>query len=197
MQELLLTFSSADAHNVLRRINLHKAADQDNKITSLGGPSGHVLQNWLMIFLPSLTCFLHRPHSQLAFKPPLLSLSLKGAQSPVLLTTIIMKYFEKVVLVHIKSNIPESLDPLQCSCCPSRSTEDNISAALQTGLNKPTKNAYIRKLFIDRSSGFNAVLLHKLTNKVYHLGLNPTISSYISSLTGHNLSELKIKPQTL
>lgn len=42
------------------------------------------------------------------------------------LTSIIMKCFERLLMAHIKSTLPKSLDPLQFAHWPNRSTEDNI-----------------------------------------------------------------------
>ena len=87
-----------------------------------------------------------------------------------------MKCFEIVVLAHIQSNTPESLDPPQYVYHPNRSTEDAISAALHIALSHTeNKDVYIRMLLINYSSAFNTVLPHKLTNKLYKLGLNPTL----------------------
>lgn len=95
---------------------------------------------------------------------------------PVALTAIIMSCFERAALAHIQSNTAETLDPLQYAYHPNRSTSDTISAALHIALSHlENKDAYIRKLFIDYSSAFNTVIPHKLTNKLYNLGLNSTI----------------------
>ncbi|KAI4885372.1 hypothetical protein NFI96_029421, partial [Prochilodus magdalenae] len=45
---------------------------------------------------------------------------------PVTLTLIIMKFFERLVMKHIKCQLPPSLDPLQFVYHPSRSTDDAI-----------------------------------------------------------------------
>ena len=61
-----------------------------------------------------------------------------------------MKCFERLVMAHIKSILPDTLDPLQFSYCPNRSTDDAISIAFQTALSHLDKrNTYVRMLFID------------------------------------------------
>jgi hypothetical protein len=45
-----------------------------------------------------------------------------------------MKCFERLVMAHINSIIPETLDPLQFAYHSNRSTDDAISIALHTAL---------------------------------------------------------------
>ena len=45
-----------------------------------------------------------------------------------------MKCFERLVMAHINTIIPETLDPLQFAYRPNRSTDDAISTALHTAL---------------------------------------------------------------
>uniref|UniRef100_A0A3B3BRH8 Reverse transcriptase domain-containing protein n=1 Tax=Oryzias melastigma TaxID=30732 RepID=A0A3B3BRH8_ORYME len=97
-----------------------------------------------------------------------------------------MKCFERVVLTHIQSSIPDTLDPLQYAYRPNRSTSDAIAAALHISLSHlENKDSYIRMLFIDYSSAFNTVVPHKLTHKLLCLGLHPTICDWLLDfLTG-------------
>ena len=52
---------------------------------------------------------------------------------PVSLTSVAMKCFERQVMAHINTIMPETLDPLQFAYCSNRSTDDAISIALYTG----------------------------------------------------------------
>ena len=45
-----------------------------------------------------------------------------------------MKCFERLVIAHINTIIPETIDPLQFAYCTNRSTDDAISIALHTAL---------------------------------------------------------------
>jgi hypothetical protein len=70
-----------------------------------------------------------------------------------------MKCFERLVLAHIKSIIPETLDPLQFAYRPNSSTDDAISIAFHTALSHLDKrNTYVRIIFIDYSSVFNTIV---------------------------------------
>ena len=48
------------------------------------------------------------------------------------LTSVIMKCFERLVKDHITSTLPDTLDPLQFSYRPNRSTDDAIAITLHT-----------------------------------------------------------------
>ena len=58
---------------------------------------------------------------------------------PIALTSVAMKCFERLVMAHINTIIPETLDPLQFSYRPNRSTEDAISIAFHTALSHQDK----------------------------------------------------------
>ena len=75
-----------------------------------------------------------------------------------------MKCFERLVMAHINTIVPETLDPLQFAYRPNRSTDDAISIALHTALSHLDKrNAKgMRMLFIDYSSAFNTIVPSKL-----------------------------------
>ncbi|KAK3562495.1 hypothetical protein QTP86_034607 [Hemibagrus guttatus] len=53
---------------------------------------------------------------------------------PVALTPIVMKCFERLVMRHIKTQLPPSLDPLQFVYRPNRSTDDAITTTLHLSL---------------------------------------------------------------
>ena len=82
---------------------------------------------------------------------------------PVALTSIIMKYFERLVMARINSRLPDYLDPLQFAYQRNRSSADAISLALQSTLEHlDNKDTYVRLQFIDYSSAFHAIIPLKL-----------------------------------
>ena len=97
-----------------------------------------------------------------------------------------MKCFERLVMAHINTIIPETLDPLQFECHPNRSTNDAFSVALHTALSHlDKKNTYVRMLFIDYNSVFNTIVPSKLITKLRILGLNTSLCNWILDfLTG-------------
>jgi hypothetical protein len=97
-----------------------------------------------------------------------------------------MKCFERLVMAHINTIIPETLDPLQFAYRPNRCTDYAISIALHTALSYMDKrNTYVRLLFIDNSSAFNTIVPSKLITKLRNLGLNTSLCNWILDfLTG-------------
>ena len=70
-----------------------------------------------------------------------------------------MKCFDKLVLRHIKDNVPAGFDPHQYAVRTNRPTEDAISTALSSGCKHlEIKNSYIRILFVDFSSACNSAM---------------------------------------
>jgi hypothetical protein len=62
---------------------------------------------------------------------------------PMVLTSVAMKCFERLVMAHIKTIIPETLDQLQFVYHPNISTDDAISIALHTALSHlDNRNTY-------------------------------------------------------
>ncbi|KAI4878001.1 hypothetical protein NFI96_008347 [Prochilodus magdalenae] len=114
------------------------------------------------------------------------SVSCLNDYRPIALTPIIMKCFERLVLRHIKTLLPPSLDPLQFAYRPNRSTDDAISTTLHLALTHlDNRNTYVRMLFIDFSSAFNTIIPQHLIGKLNLLGLNTSLSNWILDfLTG-------------
>ena len=91
---------------------------------------------------------------------------------PIALTSVAMKCFERLVMAHINSIIPDTLDLLQFAYRPNRST-CAISITLHTALSHLEKrNTYVRMLFIHYSSAFNTTVPTKLITKLRTLGIN-------------------------
>ncbi|KAI4891767.1 hypothetical protein NFI96_002517 [Prochilodus magdalenae] len=114
------------------------------------------------------------------------SVSCLNDYRPVALTPIIMKCFERLVMRHIKTLLPPSLDPLQFAYRPNRSTDDAISTTLHLALTHlDNRDTYVRMLFIDFSSAFNTIIPQHLIGKLNLLGLNTSLSNWILDfLTG-------------
>ena len=78
-----------------------------------------------------------------------------------------MKCFETLVMAHINTIIPETIDPIQFAYRPNRSTNDAISIALHSALSHLDKrNTYVRMPFIDYSSAFSTIVPSKLINNL-------------------------------
>ncbi|KAK3566072.1 hypothetical protein QTP86_025244, partial [Hemibagrus guttatus] len=105
---------------------------------------------------------------------------------PVAPTPIVMKCFERLVMRHIKTQLPPSLDPFQFAYRPNRSTDDAITTTLHLSLTHlDNKDTYVRMLFIEFSSAFNTIIPQHLIEKLSLLGLNTSLCNWILDfLTG-------------
>lgn len=80
---------------------------------------------------------------------------------------------------HMKTQLPQNLDPLQFAYRPNHFTDDANSSALHLSLSHLNKNdTYIRMLFIDFSSAINTVIPQKLV-KLDLLGINTSLCNWI------------------
>jgi hypothetical protein len=94
--------------------------------------------------------------------------------------SVAMKCFERLVMAHINSILPDNLDPIQFKYRPNRSTDDPISIALHIALSHLDKrNTYAGMLFINYSSSFNTIVPTKLITKLRTLGLNTSVCNWI------------------
>ncbi|KAI5629763.1 gastrula zinc finger protein XlCGF28.1-like [Silurus asotus] len=108
------------------------------------------------------------------------SVSCLNDYRPVALTPIVMKCFERLVMSHIKTQLPPSLDPMQFAYRPNRSTDDAISTTLHLALTHlDNKDSYVRMQFIDFSSAFNTIIPQHLIEKLNLLGLNTSLCNWI------------------
>ena len=105
---------------------------------------------------------------------------------PVALTSIVMKCFERLVLQHLKSCLPDDFDPMQFAYRANRSTDDAIATALhQTLSHLERPGTYARLLFVDYSSAFNTIVPSTLVAKMADLGFSTSICSWVCDfLTG-------------
>ena len=112
---------------------------------------------------------------------------------PVALTPIIAKCFEKLVLSHLKSCLPTSLDPYQFAYRSNRSTEDAISTVLHLALTHlDSPKTYVRMLFIDFSSAFNTVIPSKLISKLSQLGISNSLCNWIMDFLTNRPQAVKL-----
>ncbi|KAI5620655.1 gastrula zinc finger protein XlCGF28.1-like [Silurus asotus] len=94
--------------------------------------------------------------------------------------------FERLVMRHIKTQLPPSLDTMQFAYRTNRSTDDAISTTLHLALTHlKNKDSYVRMLFIYFNSAFNTIIPQHLIEKLNLLGLNTSLCNWILDfLTG-------------
>ena len=99
---------------------------------SMHGPSNRVFTDIFNLSLTESvipTCF---KQTTIVPVPRNVKVTCLNDSRPVALTSVAMKCFERLVMAHINTIIPETLDPLQFAYRPNRSTDDAISIALHT-----------------------------------------------------------------
>ncbi len=181
----VVTVSEGEVQRVLRRVNVRKAAGPDGiTVRVLRSCVDQLAGLFTSIFNESLaTSVVSTPFKKSVIIPvPKNSKpSCLNDYSPVVLTSTVMKVFERLLKNHICSSIPATLDPLQFAYRPNRSTDDAISQVLHSSLTHiDSKNGnYVRLLFIDYSSAFNTIVLTKLAVKLSDLGLNTSLCDWI------------------
>ncbi len=180
----VLCLFPADVRETLSRINPRKAAGPDNI-------PGHVLRDCAAQLTDVLTDIFNTSLSQAVVPTCLKSTSIipvpkKSPVSclndyrPIALTPIMMKCFERLVMHHIKSSLPNMLDPFQFAYRPNHSTDDAISTTLHLAFTHlELKDSYVRILFIDFSSAFNTIIPQQLIHKLNLLGLNTSLCNWI------------------
>ncbi|KAI2655641.1 hypothetical protein H4Q32_024234 [Labeo rohita] len=176
-----------DVRKTLSRINPRKAAGPDNI-------PGCVLRDCAAQLTDVLTDIFNTSLSQTVVPTCLKSTSIipvpkKSPVSclndyrPIALTPIMMKCFERLVMHHINSSLPNTLDPFQFAYRPNHSTDDAISSTLHLALtHMEQKDSYVRMLFIDFSSALNTIIPQQLIHKLNLLGLNTFLCNWILDL---------------
>ncbi|KAI3362442.1 hypothetical protein L3Q82_012246 [Scortum barcoo] len=123
---------------VLGRIVVHKAAGPDGipgrVLRACSGELAEVLTDIFNLSLAHAvvpTCF---KSTSIIPVPKNSKPSSLNDYRPVAITPIITKCFERLVLAHLKSCLPPTLDPHQFAYRQNRSTEDAVSIALHSVL---------------------------------------------------------------
>ncbi len=184
----VMTLSPDSVRRSLSRINARKALGPDNI-------PGRVLRDCAVeltdVFTDIFNISLSQAVVPTCFKaiipvPKKSSPSCFNDYRPVAFTPILMKCFERLVMHHIKSVLPPSLDPFQFAYRSNRLTDDAIATALHPALTHlDKKDLYVRMLFIDFSSTFNTIIPQQLIHKLVQLGLNTLLCNWLSDfLTG-------------
>ncbi|GAA6109013.1 uncharacterized protein LOC113663549 isoform X1, partial [Tachysurus ichikawai] len=187
----VLCLSTADVRRSLCRVNPRKAAGPDNipgrVLRECAEPLADVFTDIFNISLSSAvvpTCL--KTTTIVPIRKKKSTVSCLNDYRPVALTPIVMKCFQKLVMRHIKTQLPPSLDPQQFAYHPNHSTDDAIATALHLALTHlDNKDTYVRMLFIDFSSAFNTIIPQHLIGKLSLLGLNTSLCNWILDfLTG-------------
>ena len=152
--DCLNTLSVANVSKTFKQVNIQTDYQDVN--------SKHVLTKWQVPSWTFSTCPLTESVIPTCFMqttivpvPKNTKVAYLNVYRPVALTSVAIKCFERLVMAHINTIIPEPLDPLQFAYHINRSTDDAISIALHTALSHLDKrHTCVRMLFIEYSSAF-------------------------------------------
>ena len=144
----MITLSVADVSKTFKMVNIHKAAGPDRLPGGVLKASADQLAS---IFTDIINLSLTESVIPSWFKqttivpvPKEQKITCLNDYRPEALISVVMKWFEKLVLAHINSILPDTLDPLQFAYRPNRSTDDAVSIALHTALSDLDKrNTYM------------------------------------------------------
>ncbi|KAK3506928.1 hypothetical protein QTP70_031211 [Hemibagrus guttatus] len=180
----VLCLSTADVRRTLCRVNPWKSAGPDNILGRvLRECAEQLVDVFTDIFNISLSSAVVPTCLKTMTIVPVLkksTVSCFNDYRPIALTPIVMKYFERLIMRHIKTQLLPSLDPLQFAYHPNRSTDDAITTTLHLFLTQmDNKDTYVRMLFIDFSSAFNTIIPQQLIEKLSLLGLNTSLCNWI------------------
>ena len=193
----VLTVSTEEVGRVLRSVNPSKAAGPD-------GVQGRVLRDcadqlagvFTSIFNLSLAaCSVPRclKSAIIVPIPKRQSISSLNDCRPVALTSTVMKCFERLVLRHITSLLPPSLDQHQFAYRANRSTGDAINTALHTVCKHlEHSSSYARMLFVDFSSAFNTLVPSRLLSKLRGLGIDERTCRWIGDFLTDRLQSVRL-----
>ncbi|KAI5611468.1 gastrula zinc finger protein XlCGF28.1-like [Silurus asotus] len=186
----VLCLTTAEVRKTLCRVNPRKSAGPDNipgrVLRECAEQLADVFTDIFNISLSSNIVPTCLKTTTIVPVPKKSTVSCLNDYRPVALTPIVMKCFERLVIRHIKTQLPLSLDPMQFAYRPNRSTDDAISTTVHLALTHlDNKNSYVRMLFIDFSSAFNTIIPQHLIEKLNLLGLNTSLCNWILDfLTG-------------
>ncbi len=197
----LLELHEHQVRGALKAVNLHKAA----------GPEG-VLGKVLRACADQLTGVLTRIINT-SLKQATVPLCLKAATiipvpkkptisslndyRPVALTSVVMKCFERLVLRHLTSHLPENFDQHQFAYGANRSPADAVTTVLHAAASHTEKQgSYVRMLFVDFSSAFNTILPNILIKKLTDLDFPPITCAWINSFLTDRPQHVRMGPYT-
>ncbi|KAK3549051.1 hypothetical protein QTP70_029512, partial [Hemibagrus guttatus] len=174
----VLCFSMADVKRTLCGINPRKSAGPDNipgrVLRECAEQLADVFTDTFNISLSSAVVPICFKAMTIIPRPKKSTVSCLNDYRPVALTPIVMKCFERLIMRHIKTQLPPSLGSLQFVYHPNHSMDDAITTTLHLALTHlDNKDSYLRMLFIDFSSAFNSIIPQYLIEKLSLLGLTP------------------------
>ncbi|KAK3568303.1 hypothetical protein QTP86_003536 [Hemibagrus guttatus] len=144
----VLCLSTADVKGTLFRVNPRKSAGPDNirgrVLRECTEQLADVFTDIFNISLSSTVVPTCLKTTTIVPVPRKSTVSCLNDHRPVALTPIVMKCFKRLVMRHIKTQLPPSLDPLQFAYRPNCSMDDAITTTLHLSLTHlDNKDTYV------------------------------------------------------
>ncbi|KAK3549707.1 hypothetical protein QTP86_007161 [Hemibagrus guttatus] len=134
----VLCLSTADVRRTLCRVNPRNSAGPDKipgrVLRECAEQLADVLTDLFNISLSSAVVPMCLKTTTIVPVPKKSTVSCLNYYRPVALTPIVMKCFKRLLMRHIKTQLPPSLDPLQFAYRPNPSTDDAISTTFHLSL---------------------------------------------------------------
>ncbi|KAK3507180.1 hypothetical protein QTP70_009516 [Hemibagrus guttatus] len=149
LSDQVLCLSTADVKRTLCRVNPRKSAGPDNipgrVLRECAEQLVDVFTDIFNISLSSNVIPTCLKTTTIVPMPKKSTVSCLNYYHPVALTPIMIKCFGRLVMRHIKTQLPPSLDPLQFAYRPNRSTDDAITTTLHLSLHTWTIRTHMYK----------------------------------------------------
>ena len=117
--DCVITLSVANMSKTFKLVNIHKAEGQTDYQDQLASVFTDMFNLYLIeSVIP--TCFRQ---TTIVPVPKKVKVTCLNDYCPIALMSVAMKCFERLVMAHINTIIPETLDAVQFVYCPNRSTD--------------------------------------------------------------------------
>ncbi|KAK3537580.1 hypothetical protein QTP70_015115, partial [Hemibagrus guttatus] len=143
-EDQVLCLTTANVRKTLHRVNPRKTAGPGLVLRECAEQLADVFTDIFSISLSSAVIPTCLKTTTIIPVPKNSPVSCLNDCRPVALTPIIMKYFERLIMMHIKNLLPPSLDSMQFVYRPNRSTDDAINITLHLALTHfDNKDTYV------------------------------------------------------
>ena len=135
-EDCVITLSAADVTKSFKQVSIHKVTGPDRLpecvLQACADQLASIFTDIFNLSLSESVIPTRFKQTTLVPVPKNTKVTCLNDYQPVELTSVVMKCFERLIMAHSNTIIPETLDPLQFAYRPNRSTDDAISIALHT-----------------------------------------------------------------
>ena len=192
-----LAIQSCEVHKLFLKQNCRKAAGPDKVSPAI---LKHCADQLAPVFSNIFNESLQECHVPKCFKdsiivpiPKKTKVTSLNDYRPVALTSVAMKVFERLILLHLKACTDPKLDPNQFAYRANRSTDDAVALGLHHILKHlEASGTYARILFVDYSSAFNTIPPKRLHQKLSDMGVGRGICDWVLDFLSDRSQRVRI-----